>query len=115
MPQTTLAQQITRVQAEATLAAIRVQFAEHIDESAGPTLYAPGHHCAGWAIAWQGLYGWTDTALFGELDEDRFYQLRDSGLSVRQAGDQATTYQHQAPEGVYTEPVNGWCLGLYPA
>lgn len=51
-------------------------------------LYPPGHEGPMWVIS---LEGWEDWAIrLSELTEE-------------------------FPDGVFVEPVTGWCLGLYPA
>lgn len=57
----------------------------------GPTLQEPGEQCPGWAIVWE------DGA-----PED---------WAVRAFADGKTN----APAGVFAEPVNHLCIGLYPA
>lgn len=54
-------------------------------------LYEPGFHADGWTLALEGDYDWpmrVSEALF----------LKEISL----------------PADVFVEPVNGWCLGLYP-
>jgi hypothetical protein len=83
-------EQLSRFKAEKVLAAVNEQFADKFDPDAGPgdkpTLYEPGFHADGWTIAWEGNPEWTLQAL-----------------------------QDKKIKGVFTEPVNHWCLGLYPA
>lgn len=52
-----------------------------------PTLYEPGFHCSGWAVAWE------------EAPDGWVHEVS----------------QHVRFRGVFIEPVNHWCVGLYPA
>lgn len=51
-----------------------------------PTLYDPGFHCSGWAVAWE------------EAPDGWVHEVS----------------KHVRIEGVFIEPVNHWCVGLYP-
>jgi hypothetical protein len=62
-----------------------------IHEDYPPKVFEPGFHAAGWTIGYEGAYDWT--VLFSahqfEIDDPRL-------------------------KGLFVEPVNGWCLGIYP-
>lgn len=81
-------EQLTREQAEACLTIVQSWLADpHTGGQA--KLYEPGFHCGGWAIALEGGpddWPWQVSQAIGEFGW---------------------------PEGVYAEPVNHWCLGLY--
>jgi hypothetical protein len=85
----TMTQHLSKATAEHCLNLVTIWLAAHGAEEA-PKLYEPDFHCGGWAIALEGgPIAWT-------LD------LTDSD---------GVTW----PKGVFAEPVNHWCLGLYPA
>lgn len=53
-----------------------------------PAMYKPGHEGAMWVLSLEGYEDW----------------------AVRIAQDDTVKW----PDGVWVEPVAGWCLGLYP-
>lgn len=54
-----------------------------------PAMYKPGHEGAMWVLSLEGYEDW----------------------AIELADDKSVTW----PDGVFIEPVAGWCLGLYPA
>lgn len=102
--------------ARAALAAVKAQFAADIDEIGhAPVLYEPGFHARGWTIAWNGgPEEWTLRAFQGYFDSAAYRKHRDDGADPTTACDLATTNNHPAPTGVWAEPVNSWCLAIYP-
>lgn len=106
---------ITREQAEKALAAIKLQFRNYLDDTDQPTLFEPGTQCSGWAIGWEaGPYEWTYRAFQGGFDEE-MHQLAREFVDDTEAHRMATDRGTPCPDGVFAEPVNTWCLGLYPA
>lgn len=107
---------ITRKQAEAALAAVKEQFKNYI--AAGyrePELREPGTESSHWAIAWdEGPFEWTYRAFEGGVDEELYYLAKDAGADKERARSIATDAGITAPKGVFPEPINSWCLGLYP-
>ncbi|WJN62693.1 hypothetical protein [Streptomyces phage phiScoe10] len=82
---------VTRKTADAVLAAIREMF----PDDAEFTLYDADHEGlseGSWSIACEGLEDWPHAVT------DRIYFHPD-----------------EFPEGVYLEPIAGWCLGVYAA
>lgn len=110
-------QQVTRTQAEAALAAIRTQFASSLsDDGQQPQLFEPGFQCSGWAIGWEeGPHEWTYAAFHGGFDDEMYGLAVEAGADREQARRLATIAGVPVPAGVFAEPVNHWCLGLYPA
>jgi len=113
-----MSNQVTRKQAEATLAAVKTQFASWIQGGSDePVLQEPGMQCSGWAIVWDGgPYEWAYNAL-GEdaVDEEMYEMLADEGLSEEAAHAGARLRNVPVPAGVWVEPVNTVCLGVYKA
>ncbi len=113
---------ITRELAEATLAAVREQFADYLegidpnDQKRQPWLYEPGFHCNGWAIAWEGVgpRDWADYACRDTVDTRAMNAHIQAGVPVEDAIERATVTKRSAPAGVHVEPVLGCILGLYP-
>lgn len=84
--------QLTREQAEASLKIVRTWLARKHSQWAAnnATLYEPGFHCDGWAIA-----------LDGGPEDWPWHVSQDIG-------------EKDWPIGVYAEPGSRWYLGLYP-
>ena len=84
---------LTPDQAEAAAHTVDQWFAIHgYEESEHPTMYKPGHEGPMWVLSLEG--GGDDVPWPIQVCDD----LRDKW-----------------PDGVFAEPVNHWCLGLYPA
>jgi hypothetical protein len=82
--------QLAREQAEQALATVREWLVAKGSWDADEVeLYEPGFHCNGWAIA-----------LEGGPEEWPWHVSQDVG-------------EEGWPDGVFAEPVNHWCLGLY--
>jgi hypothetical protein len=91
---------ISRELAETALDAIKVQFANYIEEGYGPKLVEAWTESGHWAICWEeGVYEWTILAVHGGHDI--------------QFGDEVPEAQ-DFPSKVFAEPVNACVLGLYP-
>ena len=108
--------QITKAQAQAALAAVRTQFAAYFADGdiPGPKLYPPGFHDRSWTIAWEeGPYEWALLAFHGGFDEE-IYALVLPEAGPEAARRMATKPGVAHPDGVDSEPVNSWCLALYP-
>ncbi len=107
---------ITRKQAEAALASVREQFAAYLGDGADqPSLKDPGEECHAYAIAWEGgPYEWTYIAFDGGFDDEMYLAARDAGATDEQARNAASKPAVKPPAGVFPDPVNHWCLGLYP-
>lgn len=117
---------LTKKKAQQCLKAIEKQFANEFDPKAGagdrPTLYEPGFHADCWTIAWEGNYEWTYRAFHGGVNDEMWHLAfntarQDGGCPVEEAREHAhriaKTPDFPCPDGVFAEPVNGWCLGLY--
>lgn len=79
---------ITKKQAQAVLRYIERVYVPEATAGDCPFLKEPGTETSGWCVAWEGHWGWSiDVA-------------------------PAVTREFS---GVFAEPVNGWCLGLYRA
>lgn len=76
--------QVSKRQAEQVLAAVKAKYAEDVEYFGAPKLYPPGFHASGWTVAWE----------CGP--EDWVYR-----------------YTDYAQPGLFLEPVNHWCLGVY--
>jgi hypothetical protein len=85
------APQLTHSQAKAVLEMVRAWIATTDPYAAKEVrLYEPGFHTGGWSIALEGgPYEWPMTV--------------------------CESLRATCPVGVFAEPVNHWCLGLYPA
>jgi hypothetical protein len=70
-------------------AVVTAWFAKNEPGSGLPTPYRPGHEGRMWVLSLEGADDWT----------------------IRITNDPEVRW----PDGVFAEPVNGWCLGLYPA
>jgi hypothetical protein len=117
--------QLTRAKAEQVLRAVEKQFAGQFDPAAGagdrPTLYEPGFHADCWTIAWEGNYEWSMRAFVGGWNEELAALADQAAAENGLAGEErrafvrktATEKAHAKPAGVFTEPINSWCLGLY--
>lgn len=107
---------LTKAKAQQALKAVEQQFAVYIEAGYdGPKLYEPGHQCSGWAIGWEeGPYEWPYRAFEGGTDEELF-ELAQAEVGAEGAAKLANDPGAACPEGVFAEPVNHWCLGLYPA
>jgi hypothetical protein len=108
---------LTRSRAEKALAAIRAQFATDVEGSGTePTLYEPGYHTEGWSIGWEeGPHEWTYRAFGGGFDDELYGLALEAGVDDERAQRMATDDGYPCPAGVFAEPVNHWCLALYPA
>lgn len=110
---------IRKALAEKTLTAMRKQFAAYLDgdhPDNSPILRTDdrnGH----WEIVWEsGPYDWPQKAFAGGWDSKVFHQAKAEGLSTKDASALASTpAKVPCPAGVFTEPVNSYTLGLYPA
>lgn len=92
---------VTKRQADAVVRAIEKQFAPWINEGdSGPVLLKDwnGH---GWAIVWESGSpdSWAVKDPGGDVDEEFGFKIP-ARREVR---------------GVFTEPINSYTLGLYPA
>ncbi len=106
---------ITRRQAEETLQIILQQFRPYVADDSKPVLYEPGHHSDSWSIGWDdGPYEWTYRAFVGGFDEEIYFLALDAGTTKEAAENMAKMPAVNPPKGVFPEPINGWCLGLYP-
>lgn len=109
---------ISREQAEATLAAVKAQFAAYLTGDIDPpVLCEPFTQITfHWSIAWEdGPEGWAYRAFIGGLDEELYDLAREAGADPRRATAIATSGPASRPAGVAPEPYYGWLLGLYPA
>lgn len=78
---------LTAERAEATQHVVQRWFNARGNDD-GPVLYKPGHEGPMWVLSYEGDYNWT----------------------IRICDDMRGMW----PDGVFAEPVSGWCLGLYP-
>jgi hypothetical protein len=116
---------ITRQQAEASLKALKAQYAGCFEptELDGKQLQPPfdppelverfddGPH---WAITWDGPEDWEIHAFHGRLDSKAYRALRDEGVEPREAAQKASRNTAPIPDGVFPEPIRPGVLGLYP-
>lgn len=111
---------ISRELAEATLAAVRAQFAAYIEPGYGPTLFAPGEGPAGddrWLIVWEmgAPDEWAIRAFNDDHDEELAVLASDVTDNPALINAVATTPLPECPSGVYAEPKNHLTLSLFPA
>lgn len=93
MPQYEGTEVLTIGKAEQAKRAAEAWFEEWFSWSDTPVMYKPGHEGAMWVLSLEG----------GPDD----WPFRISGGTDLPGA--------KWPAGVFAEPVNGWCLGLYPA
>lgn len=97
---TTMIAPLSRELAEKALDAIKVQFANYIEEGHGPKLVEAWTELGHWAVCWEeGPYEWSILAVHGGHDID--------------FGDKVPAAE-EFPTEVFAEPVNYCVLGLYP-
>jgi hypothetical protein len=72
-----------------TRAVVQDWFSKHLPGVDWPTPYKPGHEGPMWVLSLEGVGDWP--------------------IDITQ--DESVEW----PAGVFAEPVNSWCLGLYPA
>jgi len=97
---------VTKRQAEQALRTVQKKWQGYVD--AGSTPPALQQREGHWTIVWEeGPFDWTTLASLGGVNEELAYELRESGLKA------PMEEPLEMPEGVYSEPWNGWQLGLY--
>lgn len=110
---------ITKRLAEKTFAAMRKQFAAYLPDNPaeGPFLRRRYETSGHWEIVREGgPYDWPMRAFVGGWDSEIYHLALDAG-ATRQEADRLARSEPKipAPADVFTEPVNGYTLGLYPA
>jgi hypothetical protein len=108
---------LSKALAEATLEAVKVQFAVYIEAGYGPpTLAEPGQWSSGWSVVWEsGPDEWAHRAFIDGTDEEVFFLAMDEGLGSKRAREIAKTRTAELPKGVSAEPYNSFILALYPS
>lgn len=110
---------VTKREAEKVLAAVKRAFPAWIGGkgSTPPTLVKNWEwgwnysRTYDWAIIWEeGPYEWTYRFPEGGVDEELTYELR----TIVPDAAPLTTNAATLPDGVWTEPITGWAIAIYP-
>lgn len=100
--------------ADKVLAAVKKKFKAYLDLGTGPVLLKDWDWTAGgpvpYAIVWEGgPYDWAVTFNSDDVDEELAALGAEFGLTF------GPSPIPVLPDAVYTEPVTGWALGIYPS
>jgi hypothetical protein len=99
---TTTRKRVTKAEATKTLNAVKRMFRSYIDGDYGPKLVKNwewnSHY--DWAIVWEegSPYNWTYLFPFGGIDEE--FGFNHAAVDL--------------PDDVWTEPITGWAIAIYP-
>jgi hypothetical protein len=104
---------VTKGDAEKVLAAVRKQYAAYLDGVEGPVLLKDwnwtGYGAARWSVVWEGgPYEWAVNFGDSGVDEELAELAAEFGLSP------VRFKPYPIPDTVWTEPVTGWALAIYP-
>ncbi len=69
-----------------------------------------------WEIMWEeGPFEWAINFSDGGVDTEVYYLARDAGATYAEARALATNPRNEIPASIFSEPINSYTLGLYPA